>query len=286
MRLTIGIEQGCCLPGPPGQRRAVNIDALRGHHLGLAVERQVMIELGDDDMGERGESSPCRVQWPLPAREPGQSSRRSGSYSWAGWCARRATAPGRHQAARRCPRPAGARRRRNRGRCRSRCRLDPELIARQMVGQATHRRGPFGFGRHRAHRGGDIGLGFEFFERQLKLFDLAGQLLRRLPERHPPQPCDLTRSVSISRSRAASARFQLGDLGILIQGGGKLASDMADRIAEKTLPMPEKPRKSATVYPASDGLQVRSGRRQSIPSSSIESWAEVRRHCPPWSSAR
>jgi len=32
-----------------------DIDALRGHHLRLAVERQVMVELGDHDMGERSE---------------------------------------------------------------------------------------------------------------------------------------------------------------------------------------------------------------------------------------
>ena len=48
------IEQCCCLSRPPGQRRAINIDALSGHHLGLTVKRQVMIELGNDDMGQCG----------------------------------------------------------------------------------------------------------------------------------------------------------------------------------------------------------------------------------------
>src|SRR3546814_16957956 len=39
----------------PCQRRAVDLDALRSHYLGLAVKRQMMVELGDDDMGQRAE---------------------------------------------------------------------------------------------------------------------------------------------------------------------------------------------------------------------------------------
>ena len=44
------IEQLCGLAGPACQGRSVDIDALGGHHLGLAIERQMVIELGDDDM--------------------------------------------------------------------------------------------------------------------------------------------------------------------------------------------------------------------------------------------
>src|SRR3546814_5417522 len=49
------VEQHGCLPDPPCQRRAVDLDALRSHYLGLAVKRQMMVELGDDDMGQRAE---------------------------------------------------------------------------------------------------------------------------------------------------------------------------------------------------------------------------------------
>src|SRR5690606_30604061 len=37
---------------PTGQRRTVDVHTLRCHHLGLTVERQMMIELVHDDMGK------------------------------------------------------------------------------------------------------------------------------------------------------------------------------------------------------------------------------------------
>jgi len=49
------IEQRRGLSGPACQGRSVDIDTLRGHHLGLAIERQMMIELGDDDLRQRCE---------------------------------------------------------------------------------------------------------------------------------------------------------------------------------------------------------------------------------------
>ena len=49
------IEQRRGLAGPARQSGAINIDALRRHHLGLAIKRQVMIELGDDDVCQGGE---------------------------------------------------------------------------------------------------------------------------------------------------------------------------------------------------------------------------------------
>jgi hypothetical protein len=52
------IEQHRRLTDPARQRRAIDVDALRGHHLGLAVKREVMIELRDDHMGQRAE---CRL---------------------------------------------------------------------------------------------------------------------------------------------------------------------------------------------------------------------------------
>lgn len=54
------VEQGCGLPRPTGERRTVDIDPPttfgRRHHLGLAVERQMMVELVHDHMGERCEA--------------------------------------------------------------------------------------------------------------------------------------------------------------------------------------------------------------------------------------
>jgi len=55
---------------------------------------------------------------------------------------------------------------------------------------------------------------------------------------------------------------------------------MSIRPSKPVHPVPEKPRKSATFYPARSGAAVRSGQRQSMPSSSMESWADVRLTLP------
>jgi hypothetical protein len=57
------IEQVRGLARPPGKGRAVDIDPLRGHHLGLAVRRQVVIELGDDDVRECAERRLAARNW-------------------------------------------------------------------------------------------------------------------------------------------------------------------------------------------------------------------------------
>lgn len=49
------VEQHGCLADPACQRRAINLDALRRHYLSLTVERQMMVELGDNDVGQRAE---------------------------------------------------------------------------------------------------------------------------------------------------------------------------------------------------------------------------------------
>src|SRR3546814_8722110 len=41
------------LARPAGKGRTIDVDTLRRHHLCLAVKREMMIELVDDDMGER-----------------------------------------------------------------------------------------------------------------------------------------------------------------------------------------------------------------------------------------
>jgi hypothetical protein len=52
-----GVEQMRGLARPPGEGGAIDVDALRRHHLCLAIEGQMMIELVHDDMGERGKAS-------------------------------------------------------------------------------------------------------------------------------------------------------------------------------------------------------------------------------------
>src|SRR3546814_19168203 len=44
------------LARPAGEGRTIDVDTLCRHHLCLAIERQMVIELVDDDMGERGEA--------------------------------------------------------------------------------------------------------------------------------------------------------------------------------------------------------------------------------------
>src|SRR3546814_2089503 len=51
-----GIEQMRGLAGPAGEGRTIDVDALRRHHLCLAIEGQMVIELVHDDMGERREA--------------------------------------------------------------------------------------------------------------------------------------------------------------------------------------------------------------------------------------
>jgi hypothetical protein len=73
---------------------------------------------------------------------------------------------------------------------------------------------------------GHDGLGFEFFERQLKLGDLGVQLLGRLAELHPLEPRDL-HAQRIDEDVAGGnigmdcrqSGFQLGDASILVRGG-------------------------------------------------------------------
>src|SRR3546814_10777824 len=52
-----GVEQMRGLARPAGEGRAVDVDALRRHHLCLAIEGQMVIELVHDDMGEIGRAS-------------------------------------------------------------------------------------------------------------------------------------------------------------------------------------------------------------------------------------
>jgi len=74
------VKQMCGLCCPACQRRSVDIEALCRHHLGLAIEGEMMIELGDDDMGERGEASLASGNRLYGRRGLARSVRRIGSY--------------------------------------------------------------------------------------------------------------------------------------------------------------------------------------------------------------
>ena len=56
-----GGEECRGLSGPARPRRTVDVEPLRGHHLCLAVERQMVVELRDDNMRQRreGRLAPC-----------------------------------------------------------------------------------------------------------------------------------------------------------------------------------------------------------------------------------
>ena len=51
-----GVEQLRGLSCPACQGRPIDIESLCRHHLGLPVKREVMIELGYHQMGERAEA--------------------------------------------------------------------------------------------------------------------------------------------------------------------------------------------------------------------------------------
>jgi len=192
MRLTMGVEECRSLSGPTRQRRAVDVEPLRGHHLGLAVQRQMVVELRDDDMRQRREGRLA----------PRHGAHRCGclddpvTYPATVFGADVAHDPPAHrhdvehlmrvraeraQCAATVRTGAGTRRR-----------FVDDLLARQMSGQAAdghrpNRRAAVGHLRPRR-----IALRLEFLQRQFELLDLASQLLGRGTELHPPQPGDLS----------------------------------------------------------------------------------------------
>ena len=186
------IEQCRCLSGPTCKGGSVDIDTLRGHHLGLAIERQVMIELGDDDMRQRCER--C-----LAASYGLHRCRRlddglAGAAAILG--ADMANDPPtdghdvEHLVGIGAERPQGT----TAGgacTCAGHGFMD-NLEARKVRGQCPDRRRAIGGGFAALATPSDgSGGGLELLERQLELGDLAGQLLGRLAERHPLQSGDL-----------------------------------------------------------------------------------------------
>lgn len=186
-----GIEQTGSLSRPTRQCRAVKLETLGGHHLGLAIERQMMIELGDDHMGQRREgrlaardglgrrgglndllAGPAAIfgadiaqHTPLHRRHVEQFiavlAQRAQSPT-AGWAGASATLG-----------------------------FDPTLRTGQMGWQGSNGRGTLRVSLDGLAGIGHLSLTLKLFQRQFQLLDLVCKPLRRLAKRHPPQLCQL-----------------------------------------------------------------------------------------------
>lgn|GEM_PF-3824627 len=182
-----GREQAGGLAGPTRERRAVDVDTLRRHHLGLAVERQMMVELGDHDMGERRETrfalgNGLRLRRRLHDLLAGPAAifgpHRSDDAPLDGEQVEHLVAV----LAERAQRPAASR-----AGTVSSLGFNPTLGARQMGRQAANRCWALAADGFRLGDIRDGGFAFQLFQCQLELLDLAGELLGRLPEVHPAQ---------------------------------------------------------------------------------------------------
>lgn len=105
--------------------------------------------------------------------------------------------------------------------------------------------------------------------------DLACQLLGRGAEGHPAQPCKLGAQHGDHTIAGIDLSLEAGDPGVPI-GWRNGVLRHSDLIPDRGRRCEQKRRNLADYYPAKAGCQVRSGRRQSIPSSSIESCAADR----------
>ena len=166
----------------------------------------------------------------------------------------------------------------------ARLRFDPAFDAWQMVRQAAYRCGANGLNIIRLVRcifaGADnLGFAFQFLECQLKLSDLGNQLLRGLPETHPLELGKLETQRLDQGVAGRQSSFQLGDPGVFVDEGNGLIRH-PDPLANQDVQCQKNLSKPVTFYPARRGITVRSGRRQSMPSSSIESCADVRLTLP------
>ena len=216
------IEQRSGLARPTGEGRTVDIDPLGGHHLGLAVKRQVVIELVHDHMGKRGKAGSatrdrfCRghclddlLTGPagilrangaddtplhrrhvehlvavLPKRTKGSAAIRAGTAA----CFR----------------------------------FDPAFGARQMRRKTADRGSAHGRS-WRVFTGlYDLGFAFQFLQRQFELLDLAGKLLGGRAEAHPPELGKLETERLDQRVAGRKSRFQLSDPGVLVGVRGSL----------------------------------------------------------------
>ena len=151
-----------------------------------------------------------------------------------------------------------------------------------MGGQRSDRHRALGMGTVRLARLGNGLLGFQFLERQLQL----SELLRRPAELHAPKPGDLDAQRLDEKIAAdelgadkGELRLQRGDPLIPI-GCGDAFVRHGKSISERLCNGRRNAVRRVPGQPASEGVQLRSGRRQSMPSSSIESCAGVRLTVP------
>ena len=163
----MGSSRAAAWPCQSGKRRAINLDAVCGHHLGLTVEREVVIKLGDDDVSQCGK---CRLttrdgfdgcgglndlltgtaaifRADMADNPPVHRHHVEHLVAIDAQLAQGATAIGAGTAALQ--------------------RFVDNLFAGQMWGKRPHRRGAFNLRRNRLVLEGGAGLGFQFFERLL-----------------------------------------------------------------------------------------------------------------------
>ncbi|EZP69660.1 hypothetical protein BV96_04063 [Sphingomonas paucimobilis] len=118
----------------------------------------------------------------------------------------------------------------------SRFRFDPALAAVKMTGELTDRCRALVAGcRCRCGNISNSGFAFQFLKRQFELLDLAAELLRRLAECHPLKLGELKTQRLDQRIAGRQSRFQLGDPGILVDGGGGLIrhrDPLANRVVQ------------------------------------------------------
>ena len=267
------------LADPIGQGRALQLDALAGVDLALAVQRQVVGVLGHQHMGEqprRGAAAADRQ-----ARRRGLGD---GLAAAAGEL--RPDMPDHAEPARQVVQHLGhvlaeAAQRAAAGRAGMRLGAVLHHLARQVLRQrAAGRLAALWPGRGvRRILGGCRGgrLRLQLLERQLQLVGLGRQPLRRAAELQPPQPGQLQpepldQRALIGQRRGLRQHDGAQRVGVVGQGGE--IDDHDGMIGDATALMPnESP--ASRRYPAISGRQVRAGMRQSMPSSSIESCAGV-----------
>ncbi len=186
-----GVEKRCGLPGPAGQRRAVDVERLRGHHPDLAVQRQMVVEFGNHDVRQRGEGGFAARNGAEPRGHLNDLLAHPATVFGAD-VAHDPPAHWHDIEHLMCIRTQRAQRTTAvRASAGTRDRLMDDFLARQMFGQAADGHRP------NRHAGVDslehrrITLRLQFLQRQFELFDLTTQLLGRGAELHPPQPRDL-----------------------------------------------------------------------------------------------
>ena len=209
-----GVEECCGLSGPARQRRAVDVEPLRRHHLGLAVQRQMMVELRDDDVRQ------CRERG-LAACHGADRCRRLDDLLAHPAAVFRADVthdpPAHRHDVEHLVRVDTQRAQRTtaiRAGAGARCRFVDDLLARQVPRQTAdgHRPRRYAGRSDIDHR--SVTLRLQLFQRQFELLDLASQLLGRGAELHPPQSGDLAAQGIDEQVAGGKCRIRPGERGL------------------------------------------------------------------------